>query len=183
MESYLFCYHGTIKRDGEAIQHEIDLSKARYRTDFGKGFYVTNNLKQAEHWAIGRAKDEILEDGSLPAGAEPVVVYFQIDLKGLQGLFNKQFEYPNKEWAEFIFNCRSAGMKEILYHTFDYTMGPLADGRTNILVRNMLRGKITIDEFLEGIKPLHIKNSQLALHTEAAIDCLKIVGVKEIEME
>lgn len=171
------------KRDGEAIQHEIDLTKARNRTDFGKGFYVTNNLKQAKHWAIGRAKDEMLEDGSLPVEATPVVVYFQMDLKGIQGLINKQFEHPNKEWAEFIFNCRSAGMKEIRHHTFDYTMGPLADGRTNILVRNMLKKKINIDEFLDGIKPLHIKNSQLALHTEAAIKCLKIVGVKEIEME
>lgn len=97
MKSYLFCYHGTIKRDGEAIQQSIDLSKARYRTDFGKGFYVTNNLKQAENWAIGRAKDEVLEDGSLPPEAKPVVVYFQIDLKKLQVLKNKQFAYPDQE--------------------------------------------------------------------------------------
>lgn len=44
-EAYLFCYHGTTKRDGVNIEQSIDLSKARYRTDFGKGFYVTNNFK------------------------------------------------------------------------------------------------------------------------------------------
>ncbi|OZI13468.1 hypothetical protein CEW92_01140 [Bacillaceae bacterium SAS-127] len=182
MESYLFCYHGTIHRDGEAIQKRIDLSKARYRTDFGKGFYVTNNLKQAERWAIGRAKDEMV-DGILPSGTVPVVVYFQLDIKKLMSLTTKQFAQPTKEWAEFIFNCRSTGMNNELYHAYDYTTGPLADGRTNILVRKMLKGIISIDEFLDGIKPLHIKNSQMALHTEAAIQCLKIVGVKEIEMD
>lgn len=182
MESYLFCYHGTIERDGEAIKQKIDLSRARFRTDFGKGFYVTNNLKQAEHWAISRAKDEIV-DGVLPVGSKPVVVYFQLNIKELASLTSKQFEQPTKEWAEFIFNCRSLGMNRELFHAYDYTKGPLADGRTNILVRRMLKGIISVDEFLDGIKPLHIKNSQLALHTEAAIQCLEIVGVKEIEME
>lgn len=182
MESYLFCYHGTIKRDGLAIQQNIDLSKARYRTDFGKGFYVTNNLKQAEQWAIGRTKvakvarlDEI--------GNEPVVVYFQLDIKKLMGLSSKQFEHPNKEWAEFIFKCRQKGLKKELYHGHDCTLGPLADGRTNILVQEMSEGLISLEEFLEGIKPYHSKNSQLALHTQEAINCLTVVGVKEIEME
>ncbi|MFJ7663262.1 DUF3990 domain-containing protein [Lysinibacillus sp. NPDC097162] len=181
-EAYLFCYHGTTKRDGVNIEQSIDLSKERYRTDFGKGFYVTNNLKQAKKWAIGRAKDEMV-DGRLPAGTEPVVVYFHLDIKKLMSLTTKQFEQPPKEWAEFIFNCRSTGFKNELYHSFDYTLGPLADGRTNILVRKMLNGIITLDEFFDSIKPLYIKNSQLVLHTEAAIECLKIVGVKEIEMD
>lgn len=74
MESYLFCYHGTIKRDGLAIEKNIDLSKARYRTDFGKGFYLTNNLKQAQQWAIGRAKDA-MDRGGNSDDFVPVVVY------------------------------------------------------------------------------------------------------------
>lgn len=182
MESYVFCYHGTTKRDGLAIQQNIDLSKARYRTDFGKGFYVTDNLKQAEQWAIGQTKaakvarlDEI--------GNEPVVVYFQLDIKKLKSLSAKQFVQPNQEWAEFIFNCREKGLKKELYHDYDYTVGPLADGRTNILVQEMSEGLISLSEFLEGIKPYHYKNSQLALHTQKAINCLTVVGVKEIEME
>jgi len=104
-------------------------------------------------------------------------------LKKLLSLTTKQFEQPTKEWAEFIFNCRSTGFMNELYHSYDCTLGPLADGRTNILVRKMLNGMITLDEFFDSIKPLYSKNSQLALHTEAAIECLKIVGVKEIEME
>lgn len=182
MESYLFCYHGTIKRDALAIQQNIDLSKARYRTDFGKGFYVTNNLKQAEQWAIGRTEAAKVA-GIAAEDYEPVVVYFQLDIKKLKSLTTRQFEQPTKEWAEFIFNCRKKGLKEELHHNFDYTVGPLADGRTNILVRKLMKSEITTDEFLDGIKPWHVENSQLALHTQAAIDCLKIVGVREVEME
>lgn len=49
LKDYLFCFHGTIKRHGEYIKNNgIDLDKSRFATDFGKGFYVTNNQKQAE---------------------------------------------------------------------------------------------------------------------------------------
>lgn len=43
--------------------------------------------------------------------------------------------------------------------------------------------KLTMNEFLNDIKPLTLKNSQMTLHMEDAINCLKLVGVKEIEME
>lgn len=182
MESYVFCYHGTIKRDGDAIEEKIDLMKARYRTDFGKGFYLTNNLKQAEQWAVGRATDGI-ERGGNPLDFAPVVAYFHLDLNKLIELASLGFEQPTKEWAEFVYNCRSIGSKKEMYHQYDYTVGPLADGRTNILVQEMKEGLISLADFLEGIKPYHHKNSQLALHTQEAVNCLTLVGVKEIEME
>lgn len=182
METYLFCYHGTIKRDGLAIQQNIDLSKARYRTDFGKGFYLTDNLKQAQQWAVGRAKDSMGRGGNSDDFA-PVVVYFQLDLKKLYKLTCKSFNEPSKEWAEFIYNCRIAGLKKELFHQYDYTVGPLADGRTSILVQEMNEGLISLDEFSEGIQPYHHKSSQMAMHTAVALDSLKIVGVKEIDME
>ena len=50
LKDYIFCYHGTIKRDGEYIKVKgIDLEKSRFVTDFAKGFYVTNNVNQAEN--------------------------------------------------------------------------------------------------------------------------------------
>lgn len=98
-----------------------------------------------------------------------MVVYFQLDIKKLKSLTSKQFEQPTKGWAEFIFNCRKEGLKGGLDHNFDYTLGPLVDVRTNILVRRLMRNEITLVDFLEGIKPWHFKNSQLALHTQAAL--------------
>ena len=46
----MILYHGTTQIIGE-----IDLTKGRLRTDFGKGFYLGNNLEVAEKWAISRA--------------------------------------------------------------------------------------------------------------------------------
>ncbi|MEK4949271.1 DUF3990 domain-containing protein [Bacillus sp. FSL W8-1127] len=60
LKDYLFCFHGTIKRYGEYIENNgIDLDKSRFATDFGKGFYVTNNQKQAEKWAKIKHQDTL----------------------------------------------------------------------------------------------------------------------------
>lgn len=85
-------------------------------------------------------------------------------------LTTKQFEQPTKEWLNLF------SIAEVLVSRMNYI--------TLLIIRSdHLNGIITLDEFFDSIKPLYIKNSQLALHTEAAIECLKIVGVKEIEMD
>ena len=96
MDSYKFCYHGTIKKAGEAIQQTIDLSKARANTDFGKGFYLTDNLEQAKQWAVSRSRISRVK-GQLKEGLEPVVVYFALDVNKLGKLKNIQFNIPSKE--------------------------------------------------------------------------------------
>lgn len=136
MESYKFCYHGTIREAGEAIQQNIDLLKARANTDFGRGFYLTDNLEQAKLWAKSRSRISQFK-GQLNEGFEPVVVYFALDLNELGKLKNIQFATSSKEWAEYIFHCRSKGLEDELYHTFDFSVGPLADGRTGTLVLNV----------------------------------------------
>ena len=125
MESYKFCYHGTIREAGEAIQQNIDLLKARANTDFGRWFYLTDNLEQAKLWAKSRSRIFQFK-GQLKEGFEPVVVYFALDLNELGKLKNIQFATSSKEWAEYIFHCRSKGLEDELYHTFDFSAGPLA---------------------------------------------------------
>lgn len=182
MNNYQFCYHGTIRQAGEAIQQNIDLLKARANTDFGKGFYLTDNLEQAKQWAVSRSHISKFK-GQLKESAEPVVVYFVLDLKKLGKLKNIQFHTPSKEWAEFIFHCRSEGLKEGLYHNYDFSVGPLADGRTATLVLNVMSKEIDLEEFWKEIQPRHQAYSQLALHTQAALACIKCIGVNNVEME
>ena len=45
----MILYHGTISKIGV-----IDLNKCRLRTDFGRGFYMTDKLGTARDWAIGK---------------------------------------------------------------------------------------------------------------------------------
>ena len=44
-------YHGT-----NQVIREIDLSKGKLRTDFGKGFYLGSNLGVAREWAKSKAR-------------------------------------------------------------------------------------------------------------------------------
>ena len=46
----MILYHGTTE-----IIHEIDFSRCRLRTDFGKGFYISSKLSTAREWAISKA--------------------------------------------------------------------------------------------------------------------------------
>ncbi|MFM1652556.1 RHS repeat-associated core domain-containing protein [Brevibacillus sp. B_LB10_24] len=53
-DKYIILYHGTTAANAFNIhENGIDLSKSRSDLDFGKEFYVTRNLKQAQEWAGG----------------------------------------------------------------------------------------------------------------------------------
>ena len=43
-------YHGT-----DRVINEIDLRKSRLRTDFGRGFYLSDKLGNARDWAIDKS--------------------------------------------------------------------------------------------------------------------------------
>ncbi|WP_342528206.1 DUF3990 domain-containing protein [Chryseomicrobium sp. FSL W7-1435] len=182
VKDYSICYHGTIKKDGLLIQNSIDLTKCRYSTDFGKGFYVTNNYTQARQWAEKRARSA-KDEGLNSNDCLPVVIVFELNSNKLDVLLNNSFSYPDIQWADFIYNCRVEGKKNVLFHEYDSVFGPLADGRTNMLVKKLESGNITKEEFLQEVRPYSLKASQMSFHTEDALDCLTLVEVKEIEME
>ena len=70
-------YHGTNK-----LIDSVDLSKSRNRTDFGKGFYFTDDVSTAFSWAI--RKSEIEGEGI------PTVLCYGIS-PDIYKLFGKRF--------------------------------------------------------------------------------------------
>lgn len=48
-------YHGTLDTHVPSILLHVDLTVCRPLKDFGRGFYTTTNLQQAESWARGLA--------------------------------------------------------------------------------------------------------------------------------
>lgn len=113
-------YHGSNKHFDKP-----DLSKARNFKDFGKGFYLTTNLLQAENWAVHY----------LPNNNENKTAYvyeydFQIDdIEELKVL--KLLEY-NKEWLEFIAYNRTSIENSIEY---DLVFDKMADGTGGVLAQ------------------------------------------------
>lgn len=181
LKDYKICYHGTIKKHGEYIEGKgIDLSKGRFATDFGKGFYITSNLSQAEKWARNKCRDNI--DNFKLEDIKPVIVYFTLDVNKVSTLDGLIFDEPNLDWANFVLESRKKGRQNELSHEHDFVLGPLADGKLAALLRRVISGKMSIKEFLDDIKPLSPESTQLSLNTEKSLAYIKYWGVKEIEL-
>jgi len=150
-------YHGT-----NCSFEDVDMSKSKYRRDFGRGFYTTTIKEQAESWA------QAVFDRY---GGEGKFVYefeFEVD----NSLNIKRFETANKQWLEFVAANRNGGG---VCHGFDAVTGPVANDKTNRTIALYIAGIYTVDVALGLLK--HNKlNDQVSFHTERALSFLTMIG-------
>ena len=100
-------YHGTSSEAAAAIRaNGIDLSFSRANLDFGKGFYTTTDLGQAQAWAARQ-------------GGE--VLTFNVPNSQLGQLSHLQFPGANGAWADFVGANRGGAS----LHGFDAVSGPM----------------------------------------------------------
>jgi len=145
--------------------HEIDLTKSARGKDFGQGFYLSENEKQAEEMAVFK---------SLQTNSSPVVNAFELDECTLSdnSLKIKIFKEYSLEWAEFVFKNRS-NRSDTPIHDYDIVYGPIADDKVGVQIRNFMEGNINIDIFLERLKYIKGITFQYFFGTEKAIKHLK----------
>lgn len=105
-------FHGTIN---EFVIP--DPSKGRIGTDFGAGFYLTDNERMAEDWLRG-------EDNKH-------VNIYELTLSKISScnLHIRRYETASIEWAKFVYNNRR-GRKSS--NRYDIIIGPLADNSLNM---------------------------------------------------
>lgn len=156
----MILYHGS-----NVEIHEIDLNKSARGKDFGKGFYLSENEKQAEEMAIFK---------SLQLNSTPIVNQFEFDEHSLSNnsLKVKIFKDYSLEWAEFIFKNRN-NRTDIPIHDFDIVYGPIADDKVGVQIRNLMEENINIETFLERLKYIKRITFQYFFGTEKAIKLLK----------
>lgn len=128
-----FLYHGSI-----SIFTRPDVGKGRGFKDFGKGFYMSVDSRQA----IGMMHKKFAEANSLREIAgfpEPREVLYRITLDQniLNGLSVRVFEKADADWLDFILACRRT---ERGLHDYDVVIGPTADDDTRLLIKNYLDG-------------------------------------------
>ncbi|KAA1246353.1 DUF6531 domain-containing protein [Aquimarina sp. RZ0] len=104
-------YHATNGSSStDAVMGGIDPSKGRPNLDFNPsgqgGFYVTNDLEQAQSWANRKGGD---------------VIHFDVPDDELAKLNIKTFDGATQEWADTV----TSGRKGTLSHTFDGVDGPM----------------------------------------------------------
>jgi len=117
-------YHGS-----NQIIRQPNLLKGRKFLDFGSGFYLSDEKKQAEN----RAKSTVLlfEDGA------PTVNVFEWKKDMDTGLTILHFPTANIEWLDFVLANRQGDM---FVKQYDIVIGPTADDQIILVVEQYLAG-------------------------------------------
>ncbi|MBT2682757.1 DUF3990 domain-containing protein [Bacillus sp. ISL-37] len=167
-------YHGTnLFAANLILSWGIRLDTQRRFSDFGKGFYVTFNQKQAERWARVKAtnlqvspkllaKLNVTESQYLNHQETkiPAVIAANLDMKKLATLKGRIFPFPGHPlwlrekplWETFVYVCRSG----IVEHPYDFVYGPVAGGHFKYM------DQLVVSK----------SKDQLSLNSNAAIHCL-----------
>ena len=158
-EYFVLVYHGSTLE-----VRTPDISIGRVKLDFGRGFYVTTLLEQAEKWALRRAK-ALLD--------KPIVSVYEFSTDNLNIL---AFDGYTEEWLDFITKSRS---ELLTTDSYDAIYGNIANDDVativNDYIRLLRRGRISPNgkqfylEQLQYSEP----NNQYCIATQKGIDALR----------
>jgi hypothetical protein len=132
-------YHGS-----NTLIHSIDLTQGRPGKDFGKGFYLSKDFDQAQRMA---------QITAVRRGGTPQVTTFEFDEACLNDgqLRVKIFDGYTIEWAQFILKNR-LNNSDTLAHDYDIVIGPIADDKVGVQIRQLLREYITLEQFQKKVE-------------------------------
>ncbi|MBQ8968230.1 MAG: DUF3990 domain-containing protein [Bacteroidaceae bacterium] len=144
---------------------EIDLRQSKPNKDFGCGFYLSDDRRQAMDMAEFKA---------FQIGGTPVLNVYEFDENLLHAVTFKvkTFEGYSKEWAQFVFENRNAPNGDSV-HDYDIVYGPIANDRVGLQIRRYMEKEITFDTFLERLKYMKGVTYQYFFGTERAITQLR----------
>lgn len=154
-------YHGS-----NASIEEINLSCSKVGKDFGCGFYLSADRRQAYELAL--RKTEQIGEGT------PTVNEYELEESVLTdgGLVVLRFDSYSKEWAEFVLMNRR-NRTRVSAHSYDVVIGPIANDTVGYQIRRFTMGIITMEQFLEELKYMKGISFQYFFGTEKAIKYLR----------
>lgn len=159
-------YHGST----EVIRHPTILDSQRL-LDFGKGFYTTTNLEQAQNWAL-------IKRNRLGGSAKAVVTVYELDDNLLQSEMYKIkiFKFANENWLDFVVNNRKSNQP----HPYDVVMGAVANDTLYKTLTLFESGILTKQETITRLK-VHTLYDQLSFHTLELMSEIKYLSYIEID--
>jgi len=157
----MILYHGS----NMAID-EINFAKSKPGKDFGLGFYLSADKRQAQEMAIKK---------SLILGGSPVVTCFEFDEKAALAdskLMYKEFDHYSLEWGEFI-KANRENKSRIQVHSYDIVYGPIANDTVGFQLRRLNAKIIDTQQFVKEIQRMGGETYQFFFGTERSINYLK----------
>ena len=120
----LTLYHGTLDIYVKSILKGVNVNRGKLNTDFGRGFYTTTLLRQAESWARQLSQQH--------SGTKPAVIGFDVDrdhLAARESLWFVRGSFNADDFWSLVFHCRK-GRKKHARKTnqgwYDVVIGPVA---------------------------------------------------------
>lgn len=153
----MILYHGS----NQIVQEPRVDRNTKHGKDFGPGFYCTTIENQAVAWSYRRT------------GTPTLNVYEYTECKDLN---IKVFRKPNREWLNFVVDCRSVNY---LTHDYDIVIGPVSDDK---LWRDLTRyqlGEISAKEMLKKARANRHTN-QVVFCSNRALDYLEFRGCEYV---
>lgn len=151
-------YHGST-----VAVRKPSLRPGRPNADFGKGFYTTSNLEQAERWAHIKQERE--------DAARAVVSVYEFD----ETLLNnsdwniRRFTGADEAWLYFVTDCRKSRK-----HDYDLVQGPVANDKVFTAVNLFESGVLSAEAAILQLKAYKTYD-QLSFHTDKTIGTLRFV--------
>lgn len=133
----------------------------RGKVDFGQGFYLTKLHEQAVSWA-----EVIAERKGRNAKAVLSSYLFDYDSVKSAGYKVKVFEAYNREWLDYVVDCRKGGKMQ---HQYDMVEGGIANDNVIDTVEDYEKGIITAEQALGQLKYKKV-NHQICILNQEIVD-------------
>ena len=154
--SILRVFHGST-----VVVEFPNFNHSREDIDFGKGFYVTEDLLMAKKWCCTKINSFVSE--------------YKLDCSQL-----KLFQFKlDEEWLDFIVKNRKL-IENHKYDEYDVLIGPTADDRLYDTLQDYLDGYLTAEQTIRYLNVAGFSN-QITLKSKKALDCLEFINMHKIE--
>lgn len=156
-------YHGNL-----SLVTRPEIRPGSHTTDFGRGFYTTTSLEQAEEFVQHR-----LQDGGPELG---YVNVYDLDTEALSGLDVLHFEKADVEWVRFV---KSNRVDKCFVHGHDLVSGPVADDRVYGAITLFVQDVYDEAQLIKELKSYRLRDQWL-FHTPKALARLRFVEYLEV---
>jgi hypothetical protein len=146
----MIVYHGSYKEI-----EKPDITHSRKNVDFGRGFYTTPLLEQAQKWCK-KFKDK---------NTSAVVSVYKFDETAYTECKVLRFDAYTEEWLDFILKCRRG--EDV--SDYDIVLGGVANDKVFNTVELFFDGLIDKSEAIKRLR-YEKPNFQIAFRSQKVID-------------
>lgn len=180
-------YHATTIQHLQSLKNGVNVNYNKDNAlDFGAGFYLTPDIKQAENYIQRNMSFDHPDSIFLQSGDydTPIIVEYHID--GLYDIFMDSKKYRcnlfpnyNERFATFIFINRLHGTKQ---HNCDFIYGVQSDSNPEDIVEQYKSNNITKDQAIHELEK-STSSKQLYIGNQEFCDTLSVQKVIPIVNE